>query len=143
MLNHKKHQTPCVATKAFIVNDGKLLINKPNDSKYWAVPGGHIEMGETPEQALKRELLEEIGTNNVTIGNPLVVWQKIVAEQPGHEIILIGFEVHLNQKNYKVKPGHEDNDFHWMTFDEIEQYFPKENKMYRGAVEKFIQIYRK
>ncbi|MEH2001034.1 MAG: NUDIX hydrolase [Nostoc sp.] len=28
---------------------------------YWALFGGHIELGETPEVAVKREILEEIG----------------------------------------------------------------------------------
>ncbi len=30
---------------------------------YWAFFGGHLDPGETPEQAVKRELLEEIGYN--------------------------------------------------------------------------------
>ncbi|QFS44612.1 NUDIX hydrolase [Nostoc sphaeroides] len=30
---------------------------------YWALFGGHIEPGETPEVAVKREILEEIGYN--------------------------------------------------------------------------------
>jgi 8-oxo-dGTP pyrophosphatase MutT (NUDIX family) len=30
---------------------------------YWALFGGHIELGETPEVAVKREILEEIGYN--------------------------------------------------------------------------------
>ena len=30
---------------------------------YWALFGGHIEPGETPDVAVKREILEEIGYN--------------------------------------------------------------------------------
>jgi mutator protein MutT len=49
-----------------IVRDGKILLchRSPDRRWYpnvWDLPGGHIEPGESPPDALKRELLEELG----------------------------------------------------------------------------------
>ena len=51
---------------AIVVKDGRILAVKRGENKNKAVafkyefPGGKIEQGETPQQALKRELLEEM-----------------------------------------------------------------------------------
>ena len=47
---------------AIIDKDGKILLTKRNNEPfkdYWCIPGGHIDFGETPEQAIKREVKEE------------------------------------------------------------------------------------
>ncbi|MDF0556970.1 NUDIX hydrolase [Kamptonema sp. UHCC 0994] len=52
---------------AILYRDGKLLLQLRDDIPgiaypgCWALFGGHIEPGETPEIALRRELQEEIG----------------------------------------------------------------------------------
>src|SRR3954470_12916953 len=53
--------------KAIIIDDGKLLTIKLEDSKgYWyALPGGGQEPGEPLHAALRRECLEEIGAEIV------------------------------------------------------------------------------
>lgn len=47
---------------AFIVNqDSKVLLMKHSKLGKWIQPGGHIEEGETPDEAAKRETREEVG----------------------------------------------------------------------------------
>lgn len=46
-----------------VVKDGKVLIGKRKDNGLICGPGGHIENGETPEEAAVRETREEFGIN--------------------------------------------------------------------------------
>ncbi|MBP6897756.1 MAG: NUDIX domain-containing protein [Pseudacidovorax sp.] len=54
-----------VAVGVLIAVDGALLLSTRPDGKpyagYWEFPGGKIEAGETVEEALRRELQEELG----------------------------------------------------------------------------------
>lgn len=51
-----------VSLKAVIRNDrGELLIVKEKGQRKWSLPGGGMDWGETYEQAMKRELYEEVG----------------------------------------------------------------------------------
>lgn len=71
-----------VAVGVLIDRDGRfLLTTRPPGKAYaghWEFPGGKIEAGETVEQALRRELQEEIG---VTIGTAHP-WRVLQADYP-------------------------------------------------------------
>lgn len=51
-----------VSAKGFFLKDGRVLIVKPTGSENrYDIPGGKIKVGESREQGLYRECLEEVG----------------------------------------------------------------------------------
>ena len=79
-----------VAVGVLIRPDGSfLLTSRPPGKVYegsWEFPGGKLEHGETVEQALRRELQEEIG---ITIG-PIQPWKVEIVDYP-HALVRLNF----------------------------------------------------
>lgn len=50
-----------VSSRAIIIHDGKILLNKFGDGIYYNFIGGGIEENETAKQAVVREIMEESG----------------------------------------------------------------------------------
>ncbi|MEO5901292.1 MAG: NUDIX domain-containing protein [Ilumatobacteraceae bacterium] len=72
------------ARGAIIDPQGRILLVRfefPTGTR-WALPGGGIEADETPEQALHRELAEEVGLGDADVGP--VIWTRL------HVIAFIG-----------------------------------------------------
>lgn len=49
-----------ICVRGIIENNGSILLCRDKGKDYYFFPGGHIEFGETAEQALIRELNEEL-----------------------------------------------------------------------------------
>lgn len=54
--------------------EGKLLLSRHRDRDTWETQGGHIEPGESPEDAAKRELWEESGAVDFTLEPLCMYW---------------------------------------------------------------------
>jgi 8-oxo-dGTP pyrophosphatase MutT (NUDIX family) len=62
-----------VATKALIRDHaGRILLVNPTYKEYWDLPGGMAEAHESPTEALRREILEELGLY-ITVGRLLTL----------------------------------------------------------------------
>jgi 8-oxo-dGTP diphosphatase len=76
---------PFVGVGAVIVEDGRVLIVK---RKYdplagqWSIPGGAVELGETLEASIAREMLEETGLE-IEVGPVIEVFDRITRDEEG------------------------------------------------------------
>lgn len=79
-----------VAVGVLIAPDGRFLLTSRPPGKvyegYWEFPGGKLEAGETVAEALRRELIEEIG---ITIGE-VHVWRQKLVDYP-HALVRLNF----------------------------------------------------
>ena len=79
-----------VAVGVLLQADGHFLLTSRPEGKvyagYWEFPGGKLEAGESVEQALRRELQEELG---ITIG-AAQVWKTQMVDYP-HALVRLHF----------------------------------------------------
>jgi 8-oxo-dGTP diphosphatase len=79
-----------VAVGVLVAPDGQFLLTSRPEGKvyagYWEFPGGKVEAGESVEQALARELREELGVQ-IGAAHP---WQTLVMDYP-HARVRLNF----------------------------------------------------
>ena len=71
----------------FFDEHDRILLVEPTYKEHWDIPGGYVELGETPTQACTRELTEELGLT-VKLRRLLVVdWAP--SETEGDKILFV------------------------------------------------------
>ena len=76
-------ERPIVGVGAVIVDDGKVVLIKRRYEPLqgqWSLPGGGVEIGETLEAAVAREMLEETGLQ-VDVGPVIEVFDRIMRDE--------------------------------------------------------------
>lgn len=127
------------AVGAIVLDEaGRLLVGRRNDSErpHWQLPQGGMRTGERPEDAVLRELLEEIGTSRITILGVLprrtrYVWRggnhttdtEIVSRTKDgrryHGQSHIWFVVRLDGELEEERPSEEFAEFGWVEPDRL------------------------
>jgi 8-oxo-dGTP diphosphatase len=106
-----------VAAAVILRADGDVLLAQRPEGKpyagYWEFPGGKLEQGETPRQALDRELREELGLEVVRAAP----WMVQRYDYPHADVELHFFRVFA----WRGEPaGHDGQAFAWQTPGAIE-----------------------
>lgn len=91
--------------------------DRPPHAERWACPGGYVEYGEDPKDAVLRELREECGCTGEIMG--LVgVWGSPQRAAPNH-VITICYAIDGNSIQ-SICHGDDAADARWFSLDQIE-----------------------
>lgn len=118
---------------AVIISDGKILAMHDERSPYFYLPGGRVKMGETSEDAVIREVREELGII-AKIARPLWLNQAFFTEDVDHlryHELCIYFLMDISETDllergneFTVNEGKKTHIFEWLDFDQLkEEYF--------------------
>ncbi len=72
----------CIVASGILIEGGKALLVFHEKLGVWLYPGGHVEEGETPSEAVVREFREETGLEVEPVGPRRGVSSNDVVEEP-------------------------------------------------------------
>lgn len=120
-----------VRVSGIIIVNNKLLVNKYDDTKY-CLPGGYVELGETTEEGLIREIKEEVNVDinidsfvgimeNFFYGRNNEYTQSLdfyykVSPKNINDINLFDYEYVENDKGFIIK-----HEFKWLDINNLDK----------------------
>jgi 8-oxo-dGTP diphosphatase len=125
VLSRQYPKKPVVGVGAVILDGDRILLekrkNEPSKGK-WSVPGGLVELGESMEQAVIREVKEETGlevdeSRLVDVVNYINLGEKGAVM---YHYVIVDYLVTVN--NGKPKAASDADALKWVPFNEVEEY---------------------
>ena len=146
---------------------GMMILNNNNDilvgrrldhpSGYWQMPQGGIDDNENPEEAVWREMMEEIGTNNAKLYKISEQWinyeipQETLDHLPWGKIYIgqtqkwFIFKFTGEEKDINVETQNpEFSEWKWMNFNNlVKNAVPFKRIVYQKILNEFSEIFNK
>ena len=116
---------PVVGVGAVVLDGDRVLLIKRGHAPLkgqWSLPGGSVEIGETLEQAVAREVLEETGVT-IEVGPMVDVLDRISRDIDGrvdHHFVLIDFAA--RPSGGLLRSGSDADDAEWVPLSELANY---------------------
>jgi ADP-ribose pyrophosphatase YjhB (NUDIX family) len=114
--------TPFSVGDAAVINDdGEILLIRRADNHKWAMPGGALEVGETPAQGVVREAFEETGVRCEPVALIGVFDSRLCGSETRHHLYHMLFLCRPcdNQEPSKPSHAHEVLGAQWFAEDRL------------------------
>ena len=119
---------------AIIIHDNKLLVHNNVNESHVALVGGRVEIGESSEQTIKREIMEEMGKEIEILEYVSTIENFFDADDmPYHEIMFVYRVDFKNEEDKKIVEtirnveGEDELRYDWIDLDKIDEYPLKPN----------------
>ena len=144
---------------------GMMILNTKNEilvgcrldhpSGYWQMPQGGIDKDEIPEEAVWREMMEEVGTNKAKLLHISSQWLNYDIPQDTLDTLPWGkkyigqtqrwFVFRFTGKDSDINVGTENPEFSewkWVKYESlVENIVPFKRKIYKKIIEEFKNIF--
>jgi ADP-ribose pyrophosphatase YjhB (NUDIX family) len=142
-------EAPIVGVGAVVIDGTKVLLvrrgNEPLKGE-WSLPGGAVELGETLQQGVIREVLEETGLVVVPAGIVEVldrithdeVLQDGATGRVRYHYVLIDFVCHVT--GGALREGSDADEVRWVTREELGEYHLAPITV--RVIEKALELFR-
>lgn len=132
---------PRVRVAGILIEDDKILLieHLKKDKRYWLVPGGGVDWGESTAEALIREYKEETNLD-ISVEKFLFLSETIAPDKQKH-VINLYFQIKVLKNSIEnMQLGDEKNliDLRFITKNEIENI-----KLYPNIKTQLIQLLNK
>ncbi len=133
-----------VGVSILIEKEGKILVAKRSrDRDYapgiWEIPAGRLENGESPEDALKREALEELGVEI----EPLFPYNSYFfyrgKKSSDNQIVIISYACKIKKGTPQKSKEHEE--IRWVAPEEF--YRMAKFKLQKEDIKRYIELKKK
>lgn len=123
------HEKIDFTTSALIVHKNKVLLRRHDKYKIWLSVGGHIELDEDPNQAVIREVKEEVGLTITLIGESVKFKDEMNLIPPRflnrhrinetHEHIDMVYFATIDDDTIVQGKGEKSDEIRWFTKEEL------------------------
>ncbi len=108
-----------IRVAALLIEEGKILLiaHKKDNTVYWLLPGGGVNSGESLEEALRRELKEELDIH-IKVNDIALICDSIAPDESKHIVNICFFCTHDTGK-YLLDNEQRLYDFGFFKADEL------------------------